>query len=63
MGRSVLGYNEMVRIGTAEKIVRAYQMKANSDDWVKWARNNPDEAKLLAETEKMIAEKEILEDG
>ncbi len=62
MGRSYLGYNEMVRIRAAEGMVSACLKKANSDNWAEWARENPDEAERLVEIEKLIAEEE-LEDG
>lgn len=62
MGRPYLGFNEMVKIRAAEGIVHAYRKKVNSDDWAKWAQDNPDEAERLAEVEKMVAE-EGLEDG
>lgn len=61
MGRPYLGYNEMVRIKAAEGMVIACLKKANSDNWAEWARDNPDEAKRLAEIEKLIAEEDLLD--
>lgn len=58
MGRAYLGFGEMIRIRAAEGVVVAYQKKAHSNDWVEWARDNPIEAKQLAEIEKTIVEKE-----
>ena len=58
MGRAYLGYGEMIRIKAAEGMVTACLKKANSDNWAEWARDNPVEAKQLAEIEKTIAEKE-----
>ena len=64
MCRSYLGYNEILKIKSAENMARICQKKALSNNWVEWAQSNPDEANWLAEVEKIIAIQEgLLEDG
>lgn len=63
MGRPYLGMGEMIKINAAERVVRGYRMKANSENWSKWARDNPKDAEKLVEVEKLIAEMEEPEDG
>lgn len=42
-----LGYGEMRRIMAVESIVNAYQARARSSDWAKWASENPEHNKAL----------------
>ena len=53
-GRPVLSCNEIQRMILAENIVSAYRGRKNSDNWAKWASDNPADARLLSEVEKDI---------
>lgn len=46
MGRP-LGYGEIQRMNIALQVVRYYQERAASGDWVKWSTDNPDAAALI----------------
>ena len=43
------GAGELRRLTIAERVFRAYYERQRAEDWVKWARENPQDAKLLAE--------------
>jgi len=44
----VVGAGEIRRMNAAENTIRAYRDREQSDDWPKWARDNPGLARLLA---------------
>ena len=59
MNRPYLGAGEINRIYAAENVATAYRMKNDSDDWAKWARENPEQAERLAIAEKLSFTDEI----
>lgn len=46
LGRQA-GAGELRRMSTAERVVMAYQARARSENWAKWAEDNPESARLL----------------
>jgi enoyl-CoA hydratase/carnithine racemase len=46
-----LSANEVYCMNVARRVVEAYQMRTNADNWAQWARDNPELVKLLAEAE------------
>jgi hypothetical protein len=54
MGRRVLYAREIKAMNTAERVVRAYQAFADSENWPEWARKNPNEASLFAYAQKLM---------
>ena len=38
---------EMRRMSAAERIVRAYRSRLEAENWVQWAKDNEDDARLL----------------
>jgi hypothetical protein len=63
MNRPYLGVGEMIKITSAERIVRAYQMREEDENWVKWARKNPKDAEKFVLVEKMMMELEETDNG
>ena len=59
MDRPYLGYQEIFQIYDAERVQRAYREKAQQTDWAKWARDNPESAKILAKAERLANEEEV----
>ena len=55
LGQGAQGRGLLEGMSLALRIVRAYQARAASDDWVKWAKANPDANKLLAWASKLEA--------
>lgn len=47
-----LSYAEIKAQLLAERIVAAYQARADSDDWAAWARAHPDDHRLLVDAMK-----------
>ena len=54
MGRPVLSAGELRRMYTVENIYNAYNARKASEDWAKWAAENPARAAMLAEVEGLI---------
>lgn len=42
---------ELERLSMVDNVIRAYQSRKASGDWAKWAEQNPEYARLLAEVE------------
>ena len=55
LGPGAQGRGLLEGMALALRIVKAYQGRAASDDWVKWAKGNPDANKLLAWAAKLEA--------
>jgi len=53
-GRDTLRVGEMSRMITCENIVNAYLSRKASDDWAKWATENPASAALLRDIEGLL---------
>jgi hypothetical protein len=51
LGRRQLFYGETRRMIRAENIATAYYTRKHSDNWAKWASDNPAAEKLLNEAE------------
>ena len=51
MGRN-LGYLELRHMVLAENVLNAYNNRAKSQEWATWAKENPEQAELLAEAVK-----------
>lgn len=51
MGRPVLSAGEIRGMMTARNIYDAFHSRKSSDDWVKWAKDHPHYAAILAEVE------------
>lgn len=54
MGRDELAYREIQAMLTAENIISAYYSRSQTDNWAKWAQDNPQADKLLKEVEILI---------
>ena len=52
MGRT-LGAGEIRSITTVERICRAYARRQVAEDWVKWQNDNPGDAAILGEAERL----------
>lgn len=52
LGR-VLSGGELRRIAQAENIVQAYRDRQKSENWAKWAQDNPEQAAVLNEAERL----------
>lgn len=52
----VLGAGELRRMLACENIVRAYQERQKHPNWAEWARDNPDESRILNQLAKATAE-------
>ena len=67
MNRPYLGFGEIIRIEAAERIVRLnreveeYRDTEGKINWVKWAQENPQGAKDLAEAQKAAADRGLLD--
>lgn len=48
----VIGAGEIRRMNTAEAIVRAYRDRERAENWAEWARDNREQAALLARAAK-----------
>ena len=56
MGSPTLGAGEIRRMLHAENIVKAYNGKYGSKDWVEWANKYPTMNRILIEAEKLVNE-------
>lgn len=54
LGRDTLGAGEMRRMLTAERVVRAYRDRAGAANWAEWAKDNPDDSRLLIGIERSL---------
>mgnify|MGYP003464051790 CR=1 FL=1 len=50
-GRRKFYHGELSRLIIAENIVMAYNSRKQSNNWAKWASDNPEAEKLLIEAE------------
>lgn len=55
MGRPVLSFGELRRLGMAENIVAAYRSRHKSDNWTAWTEQHPIMAKILFDIEKDLS--------
>lgn len=51
-------YRELHRCNIASMVYSVKLKSFDTDNWAKWAEKNPDQAELLANVERMIAELE-----
>ncbi len=56
-----LSFHELRMMDRAENIFNAYRERSGSDNWAKWAEDNPEKARLLAAAGKLYDE--ALTDG
>jgi len=50
LGRQLL-YREIIRMNVFRNIVSAYKSRAASQNFATWAKDNPEDAKILAKAE------------
>ena len=51
-----MSFHEIRMLDLADNVVRAYMERAKSDNWVKWANDNPEKARILAVAGKLAQE-------
>ena len=51
-----LSFQEIRVMDIADNVFRAYRERERSDNWAKWAQDNPDKARLLAQAGKLAQE-------
>ena len=61
MGRQYLGYGEILRIQTAEYIVRLYNDMRQYSDWVEYKQRNPEEGALLFGAMRLASEMGLID--
>lgn len=49
----VMSAGELRRMRAAENIITAHRSRTSSDNWAKWASQNPEQSRVLIAAEKM----------
>ena len=48
------GGQELRRMIQAENVVKAYEERAQAENWAQWAKDYPEKNRLLAEAERLV---------